>query len=231
MAPHSSTFAWKIPWTEEPGRLQSMRSRRVRHNWATSLSLSRFTFLHWRRKWQPTPVFLPEESQGRGAWRAAVYGVAQSWTRLKRLSTSSSSCHIYEQCFISWLYDLHNNVNSYFLSNKILCTKKKKKASGVIEFKKERLRAFWIFSTAWKSLQSSHFSFLPPFSWPNLLQYLLSQEESGLTPLIPVGLEAALLQRWGQTLNTGQGTRSLLFAFPESSHWLPESILNYNVDL
>ena len=65
MAPHSSTLAWKIPWTEEPGRLQSMGSLRVRHNWATSLSL--FTFMHWRRKWQPTPVFLPGESQGRGS--------------------------------------------------------------------------------------------------------------------------------------------------------------------
>ena len=62
MAPHSSTLAWKIPWMEEPGRVQSMGSRRVRHNWSTSLSL--FTFLHWRRKWQPTPVFLPGESQG-----------------------------------------------------------------------------------------------------------------------------------------------------------------------
>ena len=64
MAPHSSTLAWKIPWTEEPGGLQSMGSRRVGHDWATSLSL--FTFLHWRRKWQPTPVFLPGESQGWG---------------------------------------------------------------------------------------------------------------------------------------------------------------------
>ena len=62
MAPHSSTLAWKIPWTEEPGRLQSMGSLRVRHDWATSLSP--FTFTHWRRKWQPTPVFLPGESQG-----------------------------------------------------------------------------------------------------------------------------------------------------------------------
>ena len=65
MAPHSSTLAWKIPWTEEPGRLQSMGSLRVRHDWATSLSL--FTFMHWRRKWQPTPAFLPGESQGRGS--------------------------------------------------------------------------------------------------------------------------------------------------------------------
>ena len=60
MASHSSTLAWKIPWMEEPGRLKSMGSLRVRHNWATSLSL--FTFMHWRRKWQPTPVFLPGES-------------------------------------------------------------------------------------------------------------------------------------------------------------------------
>ena len=61
MAPHSSTLAWKIPWVGEPGRLQSMGLRRVRHDWATSL------FMHWRRKWQPTPVFLPRESQGWGS--------------------------------------------------------------------------------------------------------------------------------------------------------------------
>ena len=65
MAPHSSTLAWKIPWMEEPGRLQSMGSLRVGHDWATLLSL--FTFMHWRRKWQPTPVFLPGESQGLGS--------------------------------------------------------------------------------------------------------------------------------------------------------------------
>ena len=65
MATRSSTLAWKIPWTEEPGGLQSMGSRRPGHNWATSLSL--FTFMHWRRKWQPTTVVLPGESQGRGS--------------------------------------------------------------------------------------------------------------------------------------------------------------------
>ena len=89
MAPHSSTLAWKIPWMEEPGRLQSMESLGVGHDWATSLSL--FIFMHWRGKWQPSPVFLPGESQGRGAWWAAVSGVEQSWTRLKQLSSSSSS--------------------------------------------------------------------------------------------------------------------------------------------
>ena len=60
---HSSTLAWKIPWTEEPGSLQSIRSLRVGRNWATSLWL--FTFIHWRRKWQPTPVLLPGKSHGR----------------------------------------------------------------------------------------------------------------------------------------------------------------------
>jgi len=87
MAPHSSTLAWKIPWMEEPGRLQSMGSLRVRYDWTTWLSL--FTFMHWRRKWQPTPVFLPGESQRRGSLVGAVYGVTQSWTRLKWLSSSS----------------------------------------------------------------------------------------------------------------------------------------------
>ena len=65
MAPHSSTLAWKIPWKGEPGRLQAMGSLRVRHDLVTSLSL--FTFMCWRRKWQPTPVFLPGESQGWGS--------------------------------------------------------------------------------------------------------------------------------------------------------------------
>ena len=89
MATHSSTLAWKVPWTGEPGRLQSMGSLRVGHDWASSLLL--FTFIHWRRKWQPTPVFLPGEFQEWGSLVAAVYGVAQSRTRLKRLSSSSSN--------------------------------------------------------------------------------------------------------------------------------------------
>ena len=80
MAPHSSTVARKIPWMEEPGRLQPMGSLRVRHDWAPSLSL--FTFMHWRRTRQPTLVFLPGESQGRGAWWAAccLWGNTESDT-------------------------------------------------------------------------------------------------------------------------------------------------------
>ena len=65
MATHSSTLGWRIPWTEKPGRLQSMGLLGVRQDGANSLSL--FTFMHRRRKWQPTPVFLPGESQGRGS--------------------------------------------------------------------------------------------------------------------------------------------------------------------
>ena len=62
MATHSSSLAWKIPWTEEPeaavhGVVKSQ----------TGLNDFTFTFMHWRRKWQPTPVFLPGESQGRGS--------------------------------------------------------------------------------------------------------------------------------------------------------------------
>ena len=140
MASHSTTLAWKIPWTEEPGRLQSMGSRRVRHDWATSLSL--FTFMQemathssvlaWRIPGMEEPGGLPSigshrvrhdwsdlaaaaaaffisgEGNGnplqysclanpmdRGAWWAAVYRVAQSRIRLKRLSSSSRPCSKY----------------------------------------------------------------------------------------------------------------------------------------
>ena len=79
MAPHSSTFAWKVSWMEEPGRLQSMGSLRVGHDWVTSLWL--FTFMHWRRKWQPTPVFLSGESQGqRSLVGGRLWGCTESDT-------------------------------------------------------------------------------------------------------------------------------------------------------
>ena len=84
MAPHSSTLAWKIPRMEEPGRLQSMGSLRVGYNWATSLSL--FTFMHWRGKWQPTPVFLPGEFQG---WGTLVG--CRLWSRIESDTTEQLS--------------------------------------------------------------------------------------------------------------------------------------------
>ena len=80
VAPHSSALAWKIPWTEEPGGLQTMRSLRVGHNQVTSLSL--FTFMHWRRPWHPLQSSCLENPTDGGACWAAVHGLAKSRTRL-----------------------------------------------------------------------------------------------------------------------------------------------------
>ena len=88
MAPHSSTLAWKIPWTEEPGRLQSMGSLGVRHDWATSLSLS----CTGEGNGNPLQCSCLENPRDGGAWWAAVYGVAQSRTRLSSSSSMLSCC-------------------------------------------------------------------------------------------------------------------------------------------
>ena len=93
MAPHSSTLAWKIPRTEEPGRLQSMGWLRVRHDWATSLSL--FTFTHWKRTWPPTPVFLPGEPQG----RRSLVG-CRLWGRTESDTTEATSLSLFT--FTHW---------------------------------------------------------------------------------------------------------------------------------
>jgi len=134
MAPHSSTLAWKIPWMEDPGGPQFMGSLRVRHNWETSLPL--FTFMHWRRKWQQTPVFLPGESQGRGSLEPAIYGVAQSRTRLKQLSSSSSSSS--SSCFNVQRGSQLNKIKLY-IEKKSFCLKKKKQQVKVCaEMKKKK---------------------------------------------------------------------------------------------
>ena len=87
METHSSTPAWKIPWAGEPGRLQSMGSQRDGHDWATSLSFS----CTGEGNGKPLQCSCLENPRDGGAWWAAVYGVAQSRTRLKRLSSRSSS--------------------------------------------------------------------------------------------------------------------------------------------
>ena len=89
MAPYSSTLAWKIPWMEEPGRLQSMRSLGVWHDWATSLHFSLSCI--GERNGNPLQCSCLENPRDGRAWWAAVSGVAQSWTRLERLRRSSSS--------------------------------------------------------------------------------------------------------------------------------------------
>ena len=112
MAPHSSTLAWRIPWIEEPGRLQFLGSLRVRHDWTTSPSLSCIG----EGNGKPLQCSCLETPRDGGAWWEAVYGVAQSRTLLKWLSSSSSSstclvtkiillktvwvCHTPEQCQI-----------------------------------------------------------------------------------------------------------------------------------
>ena len=96
MAPHSSTLAWKIPWREEPGRLQSTGSLRVEQDWVTSLSRV------GKGNGNPLQCSCLENPRDGGAWWAAVYGVAQSWTWLKRLSSSSihTNTHIVYIFFI-----------------------------------------------------------------------------------------------------------------------------------
>ena len=83
MAPHSSTLAWKIPWTEEPGGLQSRGSLRVGHDWATSLSL--FTFTHWRRKAAHSSVLawrIPGTGEPGGLPSMGSHGVGHDWSDL-----------------------------------------------------------------------------------------------------------------------------------------------------
>ena len=97
LATHSSTLAWKIPWMEEPGRLQSMVSLRVGRDWVTSLSL--FTFMHWRRKWQPTPMFLPGESRGRGSLVGChLWGCNRVGHDQCKLAASGASDLLTRQC-------------------------------------------------------------------------------------------------------------------------------------
>ena len=97
MAPHSSTLAWKILWTEEPGKLQSLGSQRVGHDWATSLSL--FTFMRWRRKWQPTRVFawrIPGTGEPGGLPSMGSHKVGHDWSDSS--SSSIYGSHLLDVC-------------------------------------------------------------------------------------------------------------------------------------
>ena len=124
MATHSSTLAWKIPWTEEPGGLQSMGSQRLRHDGATSLSL--FTCMHWRRKWQPPPVFLPGESQGRGSLSMGSHRVRHNWSdaaaAVAAYKQKAHACPIYCHCLsqIVVLFFVSNFFDIYLIYNVVL---------------------------------------------------------------------------------------------------------------
>ena len=99
MAPHSSIFAWKILWTEKPGRLQSMGSLEsdTTERFHFHFSLSRIG----GGNGNPLQCSCLENPRDEGAWWAAIYGVAQSRTRLKRLSSSSSSNRLYSSSSLS----------------------------------------------------------------------------------------------------------------------------------
>ena len=89
MAPHSSTFAWKILWTEEPGRMQSMGS--LESDMTEQIHFHFSLSCIGEGNGNPLQCSCLENPRHVKAWWAAVYGVAQSRTRLKRLSSSSSS--------------------------------------------------------------------------------------------------------------------------------------------
>ena len=113
MAPHSSTLAWKIPWMEEPGGLQSMWSRRVgpteRLHFHFSLSCI------GEGNGNPLQCSCLENPRDGRAWWAAVYGAAQSQTRLKRLSSSSSNNQIRELVMDreAWRAAIHGDAKSW----------------------------------------------------------------------------------------------------------------------
>ena len=121
MATHSSTLAWKIPWMEESGRLQSMGSQRVdTTEWLHfHFSLSCIA----EENGNPLQYSCLENPRERGAWWAAVYGVAQSWTWLKRLSSSSSSSDYHRSAQIQFIFVEHHLC--YYMENKLWCQDQK----------------------------------------------------------------------------------------------------------
>ena len=113
MAPHSSTFAQKIPWTEEPGRLQSMGS--LESDTIKQLHFHFSVSCIGEGNGNTLQCSCLENPRDGGAWWAAIYGVAQSRTGLNRLSSSSSSSSImtYVHCY--------SNIQKNFTVQKMLC--------------------------------------------------------------------------------------------------------------
>ena len=124
MAPHSSTLAWKLPWTEEPGRLQSMGSLRVGHDWATSL----FIFMHWRRKCTHSSALawrIPGTGEPGGLPSMGLHRVGPEWSDLAAAAAAadissyfhhwipSTQCLAYIQCMVHfwWMNKEHCSNN------------------------------------------------------------------------------------------------------------------------
>ena len=122
MAPHSSTLAWKIPWTEEPGRLQSMGS--IESDTTEQLHFHFSLSCSGEGNGNPLQCSCLENPRDSRAWWAAVYGVAQSWTRLRRLSSSSSIKRVliipypflqYLVLIISLIFTIPMHMHWYFI--------------------------------------------------------------------------------------------------------------------
>ena len=139
MAPHSSTLAWKIPWMEEPGRLQSMGLLRVGHDWATSLSL--FTFMLWRRKCNPLQCSClenPRDGEPGGLLSMGSHRVGHDWSDLAALPycwwISWDEINV---CLISWSSTIHylnglqKQVHQVVLMNGLCCQSEHKCFSGI----------------------------------------------------------------------------------------------------
>jgi len=101
MIPHSSTLAWKIPWIEDPGRLQSMGS--LESDMTERLHFHFSLSCIGEGNGNPLQCSCLENPRDGGAWWAAVYGVAQSRTQLKRLSSSSKQAKMGASLVVQWL--------------------------------------------------------------------------------------------------------------------------------
>ena len=89
MAPHCSSLAWRIPWTEEPGRLQSIGLLRFGHDWVTSLSLFTFHFYALEKEVAThSSILAMENPMDRGAWQTTVLGVAKESDMTKQLNNN-----------------------------------------------------------------------------------------------------------------------------------------------
>ena len=211
MAPYSSTLAWKIPWMEEPGRLQSMGSWRVGHNWATSLSCI------GEGNGNPLQCSCLGYPRGGRAWWAAVYGVAQSRTWLKRLSSSSrttkrKSYHA-KTNYCCGSYRLAWREGSIF--QVISCTPHARLWFAL-------LICFSIYATSWAEAASTvNIKWLNTFKWLNVCYSMVILQ----APSHFYRVQTSKWNRDATNINTAAFSKSLIVATipaisPETQYWV-----------
>ena len=174
---------------EEPGELQSMGSLRVEHNWATSLSL--FTFMHWRRKWQPTPVFLPGESQGRGSLvGCCLWGrtVRHDWSDLAAAAAAAKLPYLFGEWFMLLFKSLVRKLESRNWKSK---SSRKTSISALLTMPKPL--TVWITIHCGKFLKIREYQTTWPASWENYMQVKKQQLE--------LDMEQQLVPNWGRSMS------------------------------